>query len=371
MIIVMADNQIDELLRQLANVRVAVKGLSVATLNDAVFLFEHPNDEIVDLRAMDYHHLMERYNQIKSELLLLSENQVHQNLVMSLSSYFDDNFGHIWSVLSKLLPTASCDETEVSNVKSNVNSNDNATSSSSSDMKPVRSQKRKNPFRKSQLKFVGKRGEFRGTLSSSSDEEPPFPSLRSVVIPLNRYANNPVAVETIPETTRSPSPESGARALSPNVASSSTKPPSTAEYVGPPRGCGRARAIVPIHPFGMPEYHVPPRETIKTVVLNQRNRRGRFVRRRIPICSLCSLEHFTVRCPPLVAASPIHRNAMISEAGLCIKCLRPDHPTGIQCLFGDCKICDEPHNTMLHVDESQPGPSNPGHRRSYMSHNSE
>lgn len=93
----MADSQIAEFLRQLSNVRVAVKGLSLVTLKDAVFLLEHPNDEIVELRAREYHHLMERYNQIKSELLLLSENPVHQNHVVSLSSYFDDNFRQIWS----------------------------------------------------------------------------------------------------------------------------------------------------------------------------------------------------------------------------------------------------------------------------------
>ncbi|XP_029053971.2 uncharacterized protein LOC123988478 [Osmia bicornis bicornis] len=66
-------------------------------------------------------------------------------------------------------------------------------------------------------------------------------------------------------------------------------------------------------------------------------------------CKICFGQHAAYRCPKFIEMEVVQRIEAAKKARLCMNCLRSDHPTE-NCSFGNCRVCNQAHNTKLHQD---------------------
>nr|XP_033339066.1 uncharacterized protein LOC117227700 [Megalopta genalis] len=72
-------------------------------------------------------------------------------------------------------------------------------------------------------------------------------------------------------------------------------------------------------------------------------------------CSYCKRSgHYISRCEGFHALPVNQRIQSVKRASLCSNCLRQGH-TSEQCNASGCRICDENHNTLLHVPRTPRG----------------
>lgn len=75
-------------------------------------------------------------------------------------------------------------------------------------------------------------------------------------------------------------------------------------------------------------------------------------------CPLCSKSHYLYTCELFKRLSIEARIKKVHELNLCKNCLRPGH-VDKRCKLAHCKYCKIKHNTLLHLDKSQPLYVNP------------
>lgn len=64
-------------------------------------------------------------------------------------------------------------------------------------------------------------------------------------------------------------------------------------------------------------------------------------------CLKCGGDHFLYKCPALVKLLAKERTVEIRRLNLCFKCLRKHSGSKTECYFGNCPVCQGPHNTFL------------------------
>ncbi|XP_071057038.1 uncharacterized protein [Onthophagus taurus] len=70
-----------------------------------------------------------------------------------------------------------------------------------------------------------------------------------------------------------------------------------------------------------------------------------------PKCRLCDENHALYQCKTFLDLTPKQRLEKVKNFKLCINCLKPGHIHG-NCKLGNCKKCDNAHNTLLHFEKS-------------------
>ncbi|KZC13214.1 hypothetical protein WN55_05891, partial [Dufourea novaeangliae] len=91
-----------------------------------------------------------------------------------------------------------------------------------------------------------------------------------------------------------------------------------------------------------------PRTDLKHHTPLRSNRNPNFTYTAIDIiCNLCKEKHYTSSCSKLKNISVSQRLDVITNANLCINCLRPNH-VAKNCLSSSCKQCKGRHHTILH-----------------------
>lgn len=71
-------------------------------------------------------------------------------------------------------------------------------------------------------------------------------------------------------------------------------------------------------------------------------------------CSKCNGEHWLYFCPEFQNFSVQNRQKFVSENALCFKCLQKGH-TVVNCRSRyTCRVCNQNHNSLLHVSQSNP-----------------
>nr|CAH7749249.1 unnamed protein product [Callosobruchus chinensis] len=73
-------------------------------------------------------------------------------------------------------------------------------------------------------------------------------------------------------------------------------------------------------------------------------------------CTLCGDSHYIYRCKKLFSMPVAARISEIKKLDLCLNCLRSGHAV-TDCQSQGCRICAQRHNTMLHTDQDNTGPS--------------
>ncbi|XP_076385698.1 uncharacterized protein LOC143264088 [Megachile rotundata] len=74
-------------------------------------------------------------------------------------------------------------------------------------------------------------------------------------------------------------------------------------------------------------------------------------------CPVCNGPHGIWRCEKFHSSSIDARIATVREAALCPNCLRSEHNPEI-CRKGSCRICRQPHHTLLHQPRRLPDQEN-------------
>nr|CAH7734506.1 unnamed protein product [Callosobruchus chinensis] len=73
-------------------------------------------------------------------------------------------------------------------------------------------------------------------------------------------------------------------------------------------------------------------------------------------CTLCGDSHYIYRCKKLFSMPVAARISEIKKLDLCLNCLRSGHAV-TDCQSQGCRVCAQRHNTMLHTDQGNTGPS--------------
>nr|CAI5848850.1 unnamed protein product [Callosobruchus analis] len=69
-----------------------------------------------------------------------------------------------------------------------------------------------------------------------------------------------------------------------------------------------------------------------------------------PGCGFCNGPHFIYNCNKLLDIPVKNRIKEIKRLNLCMNCLRRNHITQ-NCIAAGCRLCNQRHNTMLHLDD--------------------
>lgn len=75
-------------------------------------------------------------------------------------------------------------------------------------------------------------------------------------------------------------------------------------------------------------------------------------------CAYCDHNHPLYCCSSFKQKLITYRKKFISNNGVCFICLRQGHQVKSCLSTHKCRICDGKHNTLLHVEEDKPTPSN-------------
>ncbi|XP_011685182.1 PREDICTED: uncharacterized protein LOC105448357 [Wasmannia auropunctata] len=71
-------------------------------------------------------------------------------------------------------------------------------------------------------------------------------------------------------------------------------------------------------------------------------------------CSLCKRQHYINKCPQFVNKSASQRRDIIKSAKRCLNCLSHRHEIATCQSKYTCRICQQRHHTMLHIDSHSP-----------------
>ena len=71
----------------------------------------------------------------------------------------------------------------------------------------------------------------------------------------------------------------------------------------------------------------------------------------VPSCDFCHESHIKLKCPLIIGKKPHDILALVRKINACRNCLRLGHMTRLCQVKTRCKICSDPHHTMLHMDK--------------------
>lgn len=73
-----------------------------------------------------------------------------------------------------------------------------------------------------------------------------------------------------------------------------------------------------------------------------------FSAKRAMECRVCSNDHSMFTCPKFVDMTVTARHQWAEDCGVCFNCLSPSHLVDKCTSSNRCKVCHQPHHTLLH-----------------------